>query len=282
MARHHCRHPVAFLLAGDFSDHSVYIETNRQLTDSLTIGMAIASTAGAARVSRTPQATRIYAIGDIHGRADLLYDMVERIDDDLCRRPIERAVEVYLGDYIDRGNDSKAVIDILCRRLVHRTAICLRGNHEAILEDFLQGADVLQSWIRLGGLDTLTSYGVPIKPSAQLVPARLHRAFCESLPRTHVLFLQCLRNAYRCGDYLFVHAGIRPGVPLEHQVQDDLIWIREEFLQSTMNHGCTVVHGHTPVDHPQVLSNRINIDTGAVFTGRLTCLVLEASSISFL
>jgi serine/threonine protein phosphatase 1 len=273
---------VAVLLEGDFHQSFCIYKGGRQLSDSFTIGMAIAATAGAARISRAPQATRIYAIGDIHGRADLLYDMVERIDDDLCRRPIERAVEIYLGDYIDRGDDSKAVIDILCRRLVHRNAICLRGNHEAILEDFLQDADVLHSWIRLGGLNTLTSYGVPIKPSTQLMPARLHRAFCDALPRTHVLFLQCLRNAYRCGDYLFVHAGIRPGVPLEHQVQDDLIWIREEFLQSTVNHGCTVVHGHTPVTHPQVLSNRINIDTGAVFTGRLTCLVLEAASVSFL
>lgn len=244
--------------------------------------MAIAETTLPTRRSRVPPATRIYAIGDIHGRADLLVDLIERIDDDLWRRPIEYAVEIYLGDYIDRGSNSKAVIDILCRRLVHRNAICLRGNHEAILEDFLENPDVIYGWARLGGLATLTSYGVSIPPRTQFVPAKLHRDFCAALPRTHMLFLQCLRNVYGCGDYLFVHAGIRPGVPLEAQMRDDLIWIRNEFLHSTADHGCTVVHGHTPVTHPQICSNRINIDTGAVHTGRLTCAVLEAASVSFL
>src|SRR5688500_11756499 len=244
-------------------------------------GMTIATMIGATG-SRTPPATRIYAIGDIHGRADLLSDMVERIDDDLRRRPVPHAVEVYLGDYIDRGNDSKTVIDILCRRLVQRNAICLRGNHEVMLEDFLEDADVLHGWKRLGGLSTLTSYGVAVAQPTQLVPAKLQRALREALPRTHVLFFQCLKNFHQCGDYLFVHAGIRPGVTLEAQVQDDLVWIRDEFLQSTADHGCTVVHGHTPVMHPQICSNRINIDTGAFHSGRLTCLVLEADSILFL
>jgi serine/threonine protein phosphatase 1 len=236
----------------------------------------------AMRAARVPPATRVYAIGDVHGRADLLQDLVERIDEDLFRRPIERAVEVYLGDYIDRGSQSKTVIDILCRRLVQRNAICLRGNHEAILEEFLRDPDVLHDWLRLGASGTLASYGVAIPSNTPLVPLELHRRFCKLFPRTHVLFLQCLRNHYICGDYLFVHAGIRPGVPLQYQVEDDLTWIRNEFLQSTIDHGWMVVHGHTPVPHPQILSNRINIDTGAVFSGTLTCLVLEAASISFL
>jgi serine/threonine protein phosphatase 1 len=244
--------------------------------------MTIATAISPARGSRVPPATRIYAIGDIHGRADLLFDVIERIDDDRRRRPVQRAVEVYLGDYIDRGHESKAVIDILCQRLVHRNAICLRGNHEAILEDFLEDPDVIHGWKRLGGLSTLASYGLSVSPGAQLAPAELHRAFCSKLPRTHVLFLGCLRNIYHCGDYLFVHAGIRPGVPLDAQVPDDLIWIRDEFLQSTADHGWTVVHGHTPVTHPHICSNRINIDTGAVHSGRLTCMVLEAASILFL
>jgi serine/threonine protein phosphatase 1 len=244
--------------------------------------MAIANANRARRASYVPPATRVYAIGDVHGRADLLHDLVQRIDEDLRRRPIDRAIEVYLGDYIDRGHDSKSVIDILCRRLVDRSAICLRGNHEAILEDFLHDPEVVYGWARLGGLSTLASYGVSFPSAAQLVPTRIHHAFCEAFPRTHVLFLQCLRNTYQCGDYLFVHAGIRPGVPLEQQVQDDLIWIRDEFLHSDCDHGFTIVHGHTPVSHPHICSNRINIDTGAVFTGRLTCLVLEAGSIQFL
>lgn len=244
--------------------------------------MAIAPSLGAARLRRVPQATRIYAIGDIHGRADLLSDIVDRIDEDARRRPIDRIIEVYLGDYIDRGDHSRLVIDMLCHRLVQRQAICLRGNHEAILEEFLDDPDVIHGWIRLGGLNTITSYGVQVPEVAQIVPGHLHRLFCETLPRTHILFLQCLRNLYRCGDYLFVHAGIRPGVPLDQQVQDDLVWIRDEFLSSRADHGLTVVHGHTPVTHPQVCNNRINIDTGAVFSGQLTCLVLEGTSISFL
>jgi serine/threonine protein phosphatase 1 len=236
----------------------------------------------AAPEARVPPATRVYAVGDIHGRADLLSDLVQRIDEDLHRRPIEYAIEVYVGDYIDRGSDSKSVIDMLCQRLVHRHAICLRGNHEAILEDFLQDPSVIHDWIRLGGLSTLTSYGVSIEARTQFVPSELHQAFASVFPRTHELFLQCLRDHFTCGDYLFVHAGIRPGVPLEHQVQDDLIWIRNEFLQSTADHGRIVVHGHTPVTHPHVMSNRINIDTGAVFSGTLTCLVLDGTSVSFL
>jgi serine/threonine protein phosphatase 1 len=236
----------------------------------------------AAPGARVPPATRIYAVGDIHGRVDLLGDLVQRIDEDLYRRPIEHAIEVYVGDYIDRGNDSKSVIDILCQCLVHRHAVCLRGNHEAFLEDFLRDPTVIHDWIRLGGLSTLTSYGVSIMSGTQLVPTELQEALASTFPRTHELFLQCLRDHYTCGDYLFVHAGIRPGVPLEHQVQDDLIWIRNEFLQSTADHGWMVVHGHTPVPHPEVCSNRINIDTGAVFSGTLTCLMLEGASISFL
>lgn len=244
--------------------------------------MHIATNPAVGRVSRAPPATRIYAVGDIHGRADLLHEMVERIDDDLYRRPVQHAVEVYLGDYIDRGSDSKAVIDILCRRLVQRNAVCLRGNHEAILEDFLEDPEAVYGWLRLGALSTLASYGVPLPPPTQLTPVKLHRAFCSTLPRSHVLFLQCLHNVYACGDYLFVHAGIRPGVPLEEQAREDLIWIRDEFLRSTADHGCTVVHGHTPVSYPEIRSNRINIDTGAVFSGRLTCAILEAASVSFL
>lgn len=244
--------------------------------------MAIAQTARVTRARRVPQATRVYAVGDIHGRADLLLDLVERIDEDVQRRPIEHVVEVYLGDYIDRGDDSKIVIDILCRRLVQRNAVCLRGNHEVLLEEFLKDSDVVHAWIKLGALHTITSYGVPLAAGTQAVAPDLQEAFRRVFPRTHMLFLQCLRDVYRCGDYLFVHAGIRPGVPLDQQVQDDLVWIRDEFLSSTVDHGWTVVHGHTPVTHPQVLSNRINIDTGAVFSGTLTCLMLEGASISFL
>ncbi|WP_051443827.1 metallophosphoesterase [Afipia sp. P52-10] len=229
----------------------------------------------------TPRNTRIYAVGDVHGRADLLAEMTERIDDDCFRRPVQHAIEVYLGDYIDRGVASKDVIDILCRRLVRRNAICLRGNHEALLERFIIDPTMVYDWARLGGLETLNSYGVAFDADQSSLDT-LHGEFCSAFPRTHTLFLRCLKNMYRCGNYLFVHAGIRPGVPLAAQTQEDLTWIRDEFLTSTVNHGYVVVHGHTPVMHPEIHKNRINIDTGAFYSGTLTCVVLEDTSIQFL
>lgn len=229
----------------------------------------------------TPANTRLYAVGDIHGRADLLAEMTARIDDDLRRRPVSYAVEIYLGDYIDRGDESKDVIDILCRRLVYRNAICLRGNHEALLEAFIEDAGAFQAWLNLGGRETLQSYGLHADPE-DYAPEVWQAAFHATFPRTHSLFLQCLRNTYRCGDYLFVHAGIRPGVPLAQQTQEDMTWIRSEFLSSTTDHGYIVVHGHTPVARPEIYGNRINIDTGAVRSGMLTCIALEGSSMLIL
>lgn len=230
----------------------------------------------------TPSDTRIYAIGDIHGRADLLIDTIERIDGDLERRPIGRSVEVYLGDYVDRGPDSKAVIDLLSVRLVNNRAICLRGNHEELMERFLRDPDHLDAWSQLGGLQTLESYGVVPDPNGGETSRDLHNRFCRLFPRTHLLFLQCLKPWLGCGDLLFVHAGIRPGVPFEQQQLNDLIWIRGEFLDSQLDHGKLIVHGHTPVPHPDIRANRINIDTGAVWSGTLTCIAIEGTSIMFL
>lgn len=219
---------------------------------------------------------RVYAIGDIHGRADLLIDAIARIDDDLARRPIEHAIEVYLGDYIDRGPDSKAVIDLLSLRLVKNSAICLRGNHEALMEDFLRDPANLRPWLQLGGVQTLESYGVSFSPGVGS-EIDTHRRFWRAFPRAHEIFLQCLRYSFCCGDFLFVHAGIRPGVPIERQHFHDLLWIRREFLNSTANHGKYVVHGHSPVGHPDIRRNRMNIDTGAWRTGTLTCVAFEGT-----
>ena len=226
----------------------------------------------------TPANTRIYAIGDIHGRADLLADAIARIDDDIARRPIRETVEVYLGDYIDRGPDSKAVIDLLCVRLVKNRAVCLRGNHEALMEDFLRDAANLHPWLQLGGLQTLASYGIGLHPRNDTeIDTRLR--FWRAFPRAHELFLHCLRYSFCCGDFLFVHAGIRPGIPIPQQNFHDLLWIRQEFLNSPRNHGKFVVHGHTPVPHPDIRQNRMNIDTGAWRTGTLTCAAIEGSTI---
>jgi serine/threonine protein phosphatase 1 len=227
----------------------------------------------------TPADVRIYAVGDIHGRADLLIETISRIDEDLERRPIGRAVEVYLGDYIDRGPDSKAVIDLLSIRLVENRAVCLRGNHEALMEGFLRDPANLRPWLQLGGMQTLASYGVPPSRGRIETQIDLHQRFWGSFPRAHELFLQCLRYCFRCGDFLFVHAGIRPDIPIEQQDLHDLLWIRHEFLDATQDHENFIVHGHTPVLHPDIRTNRINIDTGAWRTGTLTCIALEGTTI---
>jgi serine/threonine protein phosphatase 1 len=228
----------------------------------------------------TPANTRIYAVGDIHGRADLLLDTIARIEDDLRRRPVHRAVEVYLGDYIDRGPDSSTVIDALAIRMVENRAVCLRGNHEALMENFLAGQIEFEPWRQLGAQQTLASYY--IQPREDDNPADLRHRLLALLPRTHELFLQCLRDSFVCGDFLFVHAGIRPGISIEQQDANDLIWIRREFLESDSHHGKFIVHGHTPVPHPDIRHNRINIDTGAWKTGTLTCAAIEGRSILIL
>jgi len=230
----------------------------------------------------TPAETRIYAVGDIHGRADLLRETLERLDEDLWRRPIEYAFEVFLGDYIDRGPASKDVIDLLAARMVQNHSICLRGNHEELMETFLQTPRALASWLRLGGLETLISYGVVSRADGAVSITDIHQRFCRAFPRAHQIFMQCLKPWICCGDYLFVHAGIRPEVPLDQQTMSDLLWIREEFLNFSPQHAKYIVHGHTPVAHPDVRSNRINIDTGAWRSGTLTCAIFEGTSIQFL
>jgi serine/threonine protein phosphatase 1 len=228
-----------------------------------------------------PADTRIYAVGDIHGRADLLSEITARIDDDIRRRPIAHTVEVYLGDYIDRGPHSRTVIDLLAVRLVANRAVCLRGNHEAVMEGFLQDPAILQYWEPLGGIQTLASYGIELHDGTETA-LDLQRRFLAAFPRAHELFMQCLHNQFSCGDFLFAHAGIRPDIPIEQQDVNDLIWIRNEFLESTLTHERFVVHGHTPVPHPDIRHNRINIDTGAWRTGTLTCIAIEGSTIMFL
>jgi serine/threonine protein phosphatase 1 len=230
----------------------------------------------------TPAETRIYAIGDIHGRADLLKETLERLDEDQSRRPITYVVEIFIGDYVDRGPDSKGVIDLLAARMVRNHSVCLRGNHEELMESFLHEPSTLDFWMKLGGLQTLASYGVVPRLDGTESGDDLRHRFCRAFPRTHQLFLQCLKPWVCCGDYLFVHAGIRPQVPFEQQTMQDLLWIRDEFLNSSLQHGKYIVHGHTPVAHPDVRSNRIGIDTGAWRSGTLTCAVLEGPSIQFL
>jgi serine/threonine protein phosphatase 1 len=235
---------------------------------------------GGRRVS-LPQGQRIYAIGDIHGRIDLLNELLARIDVDIAARPTVRPVYVFLGDYIDRGSSSRETIDRLIQHGERRESIFLKGNHELIAIKCLTDRGLFDQWMRLGGLETLMSYGVRFEAltSGKQI-AELQAAFHSALPQAHFRFFRDLRTSFASGDFFFAHAGVRPGVELSRQKQNDLLWIREEFLSSTDDFGKIIVHGHTPNQEIEVGPNRINIDTGAFATGRLTCLVIEEGSLS--
>jgi diadenosine tetraphosphatase ApaH/serine/threonine PP2A family protein phosphatase len=228
-----------------------------------------------------PRGVRVYAIGDIHGRSDLLRRLLRCIETDCRQRPVERAITVFVGDYIDRGPQSREVIDLLLGWRKNNEAIFLRGNHETFLPRFLSDSKTLDDWRQCGGLETLLSYGLrpTINPNRD-EQERLANQLAHSLPKEHHDFLESLDPFYGCGDFFFVHAGIRPGVPIDQQVEEDLLWIREEFLAYEQPFECFVVHGHTPVEATDLRSNRINIDTGAFATGRLTCIVIEGSDIT--
>ncbi len=229
--------------------------------------------------AQTPDGIRIYAIGDIHGRADLLDQTLKQVDADLAKDPPSQAIQVFLGDYVDRGPASREVLDrLIARESTHRT-VFLKGNHESLLTRFPTDPSTLDSWQRLGGLETLMSYGITPSINADAgMQTRFAAAFAQALPEKHRTFLGNLKTSFICGDYFFVHAGVRPGIPLSEQREDDLLWIRQEFLLCEDLFSKIVIHGHTPVSQPDIRPNRINIDTGAYATGRLTCLVLEADT----
>jgi serine/threonine protein phosphatase 1 len=231
--------------------------------------------------AQLPDGVRIYAIGDIHGRADLLEELLFKIDADRTSRPpVSRSLTVFLGDYIDRGPASREVLDLLLRHEQTNETVFLRGNHETFVPRFLGDPPVLDEWRLCGGLETLLSYGLKpsIRPDADEQMA-LAQELAKSIPSAHLEFLESLDLFFGCGGFLFVHAGIRPGVPIRQQTEDDLLWIREEFLSFEHPFESFIVHGHTPVPVPDLRSNRINIDTGAFATGRLTCIVIEGSVI---
>jgi serine/threonine protein phosphatase 1 len=230
----------------------------------------------APKQSRVPEGVRVYAIGDVHGRADLLENVFANIDADLRSRPIARAIHVMIGDYIDRGPASRQTLDLAINRSREREMVFLKGNHETYVPAFIRDPGVLRDWQHLGGLQTLLSYGLrPSMRTTAAEQAELAHAFHAALPDSHLDFLSRLRTSFVCGDYFFVHAGVRPGIPLESQKEDDLLWIRDDFLLWESNFDKVIIHGHTPVVEPDIRSNRINIDTGAYATGKLTCILLE-------
>jgi serine/threonine protein phosphatase 1 len=231
-----------------------------------------------ATAATLPENTRVYAVGDTHGCAEQLDALHTLIGADALRAREARKVIVYMGDYLDRGPDSRGVVArLLAPSLPGCERVFLKGNHEAMtLAALAPGAtpEVVGFWLDNGGAATLSSYGTDIDQP--------HAAWVRALPRPHVEFLLELRTAWSCGSYLFAHAGIRPGVAPDAQEEEDLLWIREPFLSSKANHGLVVVHGHTPRQEPTVRPNRIGIDTGAVIGGVLTCVVLEDDKLKFL
>ena len=232
---------------------------------------------------RVPDGIVVYCIGDIHGRDDLLREMAERVTADTKTRSFDRAVTVFLGDYIDRGPGSQRVIEQLESGEWPTSIIALAGNHEDFLMGFLDDAGTLEFWRGQGGLETLHSYRVAVGPAmAGHDFAAVQAEFTARFSKRHRDFVETLKVSAVIGDYFFCHAGVRPRVPLDRQDRDDLLNIRDPFLFSEAEHGKLIVHGHTPSVAPEIRPNRICIDTGAYATGRLTCLVLEKDEQRFL
>lgn len=235
---------------------------------------------------RVPDTEVIYAIGDIHGRDDLLMTLHATIEEELAAVPQPReATVIYLGDYVDRGDESKAVIDRLLNHPVKgATSIFLKGNHEDAMLRFIAGDKGGERWLTIGGGATARSYGVALR-SGEPEPTAMtlvRKRLAESIPPSHMSFLRGLKMLHEVGDYLFVHAGIKPGRPIDEQNPQDLLWIRREFLNSRRNHGRIVVHGHSAAGQTVVRRNRICVDTAAYATDCLSCLVLEGSSRRFI
>lgn len=228
---------------------------------------------------RVGEGERLFAVGDIHGRNDLLRPLLAAISQ--ASHGARRSIAVFLGDYVDRGPDSRGVIDSLLqfRRSGVAEVRFLRGNHDDTVLQFLEDPRIGPTWIDYGGGATLESYGVPLPASRHDEAGweATRRAFAERLPPEHLRFFRELAHATSHGDYFFAHAGARPGVALEQQSQHDLMWIRDAFLKSKASWQKVVVHGHTPEEAAVVSERRIGLDTGAYATGRLTAAILEDS-----
>ncbi|USI74869.1 metallophosphoesterase family protein [Sphingomonas morindae] len=230
----------------------------------------------------------VYAIGDIHGCYAPLRALLGSIAEDVAARAAGRTpILLFCGDYVDRGPASSQVLDCLVwlRRHSGYRVHCLKGNHEQVMLDYLADPAAAADWLRFGGGETLASYGVsppaPDAPPADHVAAR--DDLLEALPVAHLRLLEGLELLVGIGDFAFVHAGIRPGVALRNQAEEDLLWIRETFLSSAEDHGKIIVHGHSwRSDAPQLHDNRIGIDTGTYDTGVLTALRLEDGAAAIL
>lgn len=225
----------------------------------------------------------VYAIGDIHGRCDLLECLIQKI---IQHAGDEASELIFLGDYVDRGPQSRDVIEYLTssETLTRFDCTFLMGNHEATMLQFLDDPGVGSSWATYGGFETLLSYGVRT-PSLQNTPAMWQHASTQlktALPQRHLLFLKELKLFAQRGDYLFVHAGVDPEKPFEDQGEAEFLWIRDAFMSSTRSHPWRVVHGHTPEPHPYQDARRIGVDTGAYQTGVLSAAYISQKTVEFL
>lgn len=229
-----------------------------------------------------PPGKRVYAIGDIHGRLDLFDALLARIDEDSREAPSVESELLLLGDLVDRGPESAGVV-ARAMELVERGARCLFGNHEELFLAALEGSEsAMRTFVRVGGRETLLSYGLSMEAYNEASFEELIELTQKAVPAAHVEFIRSLPHMIEIGDYLFVHAGVRPGVPLDEQKESDLRWIRGEFLNYRKEFGKIVVHGHSISPEVEQRVNRIGIDTGAFDSGRLTAVVLEENRRRFL
>jgi serine/threonine protein phosphatase 1 len=232
---------------------------------------------GGRNLPRGKEGARAYAVGDIHGRLDLLDEILELIEADIASRPERRNFIIFLGDLIDRGPESAGVVERLrTYSLPGARAIFLGGNHEEVMLRMLAGEKkILPSWLKFGGAECAQSYGLDPDSLRLLDEDAALQLLRAKVPPAHIEFLSSFGDTFRFGDYLFVHAGIRPGIGLEEQDLHDLRWIRDPFLSDAKEHGFVVVHGHTIVERVEERPNRIAIDTGAYHSGVLTALGIE-------
>jgi serine/threonine protein phosphatase 1 len=228
--------------------------------------------------ARGPEDTVLYAIGDVHGRLDLLAEMHAQIAAEIMRRRPDDWRIIHLGDYVDRGPESRGVIEFLVRQTAaDGRVLSLAGNHDIGFLDFLAEPDRNGIFALYGGVETAQSYGVALELADPVSFRSSWRALAAAVPSSHQDFLQALQFSVGFGDFFFCHAGIRPGVSLDTQDPLDLIWIRGDFHSHQELFPKVVVHGHTPVSEPEICANRVNLDTGAFASGRLTALVIDGA-----
>lgn len=230
----------------------------------------------APRVWRGPAGARAYAIGDVHGRLDLLVPLLKKIDQDDVESAPARTWLILLGDIIDRGPDSRGVVELLMDLPDDLRTVFLMGNHEEMMLRVLGGEpEAVHQWLTFGGYEFAQSYGVEVGRLASLSAADAADLIRAKVPASHIAFIEGFADSFTFGDYLFVHAGLRPGLKLAEQDTHDLRWIREDFIDDDSDHGCMVVHGHTISAEPEEMENRIGIDTGAYQSGVLTAIRIE-------